>query len=84
MDGTNTRGPVKRSASAARAIGVEQSTIEGLRERMDARDSKREAARSASTELDFVGSAAPASRSDGKLSPKRSGNYAQQLRSRLT
>ena len=54
MDRTNTRGPVKRAANAARTIGIDQSTVDRLKDWKQARAELQESARSAWTDLDFV------------------------------
>lgn len=54
MDRTNTRGPVKRAANAARTIGIDQSTVDRLKDWKQARSELEVSASSAWTELDFV------------------------------
>ena len=54
MDRTNTRGSVKRAANAARTIGIDQTTVDRIKEWQRARAELQNAARSAWTELDFV------------------------------
>lgn len=54
MDRTNSRGPVKRAANAARTIGIDGTTIERLKLWADDRSALRADARSAWTELGFV------------------------------
>lgn len=55
MDRTNSRGPVKRAANAARTIGIDQATVDRLNEWKQARSRLQKSARLAWTELDFVG-----------------------------
>ena len=54
MDRTNTRGPVKRAANAARTIAIDQTTIERLKRWLDDRSALQARARSAWIEQDFV------------------------------
>ncbi|MFV0522985.1 MAG: tyrosine-type recombinase/integrase [Acidimicrobiales bacterium] len=54
MDRANTRGPVKRAANAARAIGIDGSTIDRLKLWRDGRSALQAEARSAWIEHDFV------------------------------
>jgi integrase len=54
MDRTNTRGPVKRAANASRILGIDQTTADRLKAWREIRSELQRAARSASTEQDFI------------------------------
>ena len=54
MDRTNTRGPVKRAANAARTIAIDQATITRLKQWTHDRSALQADARSAWTEQGFV------------------------------